>query len=159
MTAILFRSQCVKINILKFSATLPWLKWEWFSARMHYLQCVCNGDTAVLHQAIDIMSPAPVNSMFTQWKPVTKFSLRLIKHLCRAHEYDKSQLSMKTYNRIWLKTKFKERKCLRKSPLPVMIEFLLGTENFRPCKSKTVHITYEIQQQYTWINFNPSMDK
>ena len=45
-------------NGLTMIGANPYPEWlstyQWLSARLQYLQCISNGDTAVLHQAIDI---------------------------------------------------------------------------------------------------------
>ena len=46
-------SSALAMELLQ-SCTKPSIYW-WFSARLQYLQCVSNGDTAVWHQAIDII--------------------------------------------------------------------------------------------------------
>ena len=51
MSAILFRPQWVKWVNIK-SCTSFW----WLSARLQYLHCISNGDTAVLHWAINLLA-------------------------------------------------------------------------------------------------------
>ena len=53
---------------------------RWFSARLQYLHCVSNGDTAVLHKAIElIMNP------YMSWsREVKGLMLFVCIHLCNA---------------------------------------------------------------------------
>ena len=41
-------------NLLRWTILVPIIKYWWLSARMTYLQCVSNGNTTVLHKAIEI---------------------------------------------------------------------------------------------------------
>ena len=53
------------------SEGIPLLWYQWLSARMQYLQCISNGDTAVLHLTIDTRWQSMVccTPYWIWWKP------------------------------------------------------------------------------------------
>ena len=67
-TVLFFFAIMPQIHVHSLNNTLPSLQvnktmfidyfvpelYRWFSARLQYLQCINNGDTAVLHKAIDM---------------------------------------------------------------------------------------------------------
>ena len=63
--------QCDRFSLLD----IHWIRsgrYTWFSARLQYLQCVSNGNTAVLHWAID------KDSLFSKGLNTTRIGLNLM---------------------------------------------------------------------------------
>ena len=89
---------CILIHVsLKFVSNDPLTNW-WLSGRLQCLQCISNGDTAVLHLTIEIIIIDSMNSLsqtnyLTQWRP--QWWPQGLNELIHQHQQHVSHIWMK----------------------------------------------------------------